>query len=109
MKEELGSVGTGEPVTVNHIILNGSLVVLTDGRVLNLPAKEAAVTNVWSPSTRLEIWRDDPVSPFRCVCGIRSRTKRFVGNGHRPPSELGTLLPHEHAVQRQEEGQRSQS
>ena len=64
MSEELGGVVFGEPVTVNHIILDGSLVVLTDGRVLNVPAKEARVTNVWSPSTSLEIWRDDPASPF---------------------------------------------
>ena len=52
-------------MTVNHIILNGSLVVLTDGRVLDVPAKDARVTNVWSLSTRLEIWRDDPASPFQ--------------------------------------------
>ena len=64
MREELDSVGTGELATVNHIILNGSLVVLKDGRVLNIRANEARVTNLWAPSTRLEIWRDDPASPF---------------------------------------------
>ena len=56
MDEELGGVAVGEPATVNHIILNGALVVLTNGRALNVPAKEARVTTVWSPSTRLEIW-----------------------------------------------------
>ena len=65
MNEELGRLALDEPVTVNHIILNGSLVVLTDGRVLNIPAKDARITNVWCLSTRLEIWRDDPASPFQ--------------------------------------------
>lgn len=39
-----------------------SLVVLKDGWVFNVPAKEARVTNVWFPSTHLEIWKDDPAS-----------------------------------------------
>ena len=70
MDEELGGVAVGEPVTVNHIILNGALVVLTNGRALNVPAKEARVTNVWSPSTYLEIWEDDSASPF--PLGVRN-------------------------------------
>jgi hypothetical protein len=86
MKEELGSVGTGEPVTVSHIILNGSLVVLTDGRVLNVPAKEAAVTNVWSPSTRLEIWRDHPASPFP-LC-VRNTNKDEEVHGQWAPTTV---------------------
>jgi hypothetical protein len=86
MEEELGSVGTGEPVTVNHIILNGSLVVLTDGRVLNVPAKEAAVTNVWSPSTCLEIWKDDPASPFP-LC-VRNTIKDEEVHGQWAPTTV---------------------
>ena len=83
-EEELGGVATGEPATVNHIILDGFVVVLTDGRTLNVSAKEARVTNVWSPSTRLEIWRDDPDSPFP-LC-VRNTIKDEEVHGQWAPS-----------------------
>jgi hypothetical protein len=87
MNEELYGVAIGEPVTVNHIILNGSLVVLTDGRVLNVPATEARVTDVWPPSTCLEIWKDDPASPFP-LC-VRNTIKDEEVHGRWAP----TLTP----------------
>ena len=71
MNHELGSVATGEPATVKHIILGGFVVVLTDGRAVIVPAKEVLVTNVWSPSTRLEIFKNDQASLFPlCVRNI---------------------------------------
>jgi hypothetical protein len=79
MSEELGGVGVGEPATVNFIVLDGSVIVLTDGRVLTVPPKAARVTNVWSPSTHLKIWRDDPASPFP-IC-VRNTIKEEEVHG----------------------------
>lgn len=73
MDEERGGIAVGEPATVNRIVLNGSLIVLTDGRSLNVSAKDAGVTNVWVPSTTLEIWKDDAASAFP-LC-VRNTTR----------------------------------
>ena len=71
MKHQFGSMATGEPATVNHIILGGCVVVLTDGRAVIVPAKEALVTNVWAPSTPLEIFKNDQASLYPlCVRNI---------------------------------------
>ncbi len=64
MKDELAGIAVGVPVAINHVILDGSVVVLRDGRVLNVPGNDARVTNEWSPSTGLEIWTVDPSSTF---------------------------------------------
>lgn len=84
MKEELGGVALGEPVTVNQILLSGSVVVLTDGRVLTVPTKEARVTKVWSPATRLEIWRDSPDASYP-LC-VRNTIKDEEVHGRWAPS-----------------------
>ena len=71
MNRQFNSMATGEPAIVNHIILGGRVLVLTDGRAVIVPAKEALVTNVWEPSTRLEIFKDDQASLFPlCVRNI---------------------------------------
>ena len=79
MNHQFGSMATGEPAAVNHIILGGSVVVLTDGRAVIVPAKEALVTNVWAPSTRLEIFKNDQASLFRCAYGISEASEENHG------------------------------
>ena len=81
--KEPGVVAAGEVATVNHVILDGAVIILTDGRVLTICAQEVQVTNTWLPSIGLEIWKTIQSRISHCVSGICLLTKRFVDDGQR--------------------------